>query len=66
MGWQGQEQDVYHLDLHAKQVYFGPQSLNLSSSTPSDTFLITQPSPAEREGGGAWRVGQTMLPQYYC
>jgi hypothetical protein len=50
MGWQGQEQDVFHLVLHAKQVYLGPKSLNPSSSTLT---LFSSPSQAlgGREGG---------------
>ncbi len=40
------------LVLHAKQVYLVPQSLNPSSSTPSDTFLTSTQSPSQTLGLG--------------
>ena len=52
MGWQGREQHVSYLVLHAKQVYLSPQSLHPSPCTSSDTCLTTQPNPRGGGGGG--------------
>ena len=54
MGWERRGQHVSKLVLHAKQVYFMPQSLNPASYTPSDTFLTNTQSPSQTPGLGGW------------